>query len=625
LRKEIYAKYSIELATKICDIDPSVPWSILGVGPFSTGSENQQSEPVFDVVVAPIRGEKPNLNEAITRQFPIGCIEFFQLRRSWFRGDLSEEHFRSNSVAEAYVQFDTGKYDIVPLGHLWEGEFENEAIDTLKGVKYLTFDGLIRRKQVRLAVPCSEILRFYYSPSSNFVSATLSGKTAREAIFNPENREAAQRKADKRGFDCVTLRKSIEDLCAPYVGRLALCGYAEKSFDSIFPLTQANPLENPGRYLICRPPLNQKTSWDIDGIQIGDTFFVTRIKRCFGDFPFKQILFDRDNNRMGNRKKEPKETKVIKKKEPVFNEGEEENKNGGGANDDAGDNESNKPLLDDTPAPSIYVDPVQLEILDGNPIFSYLDLEDVGVQKVIKATILNEDIKTITIYDGTQIIDKLTTTAASGGLGNKNIGQLKLIRLRRNEGQEHDFTIYDVMAELESILLEEETGDVSLYYLNGEVHSELEFATVVPFGDYKNEKLCFVSESDKANYFAKDLGEKFNSRYLRPMVCYRITYMETYYYFLEFLSANGLSADNTSSLFFSNFSHDEPNELIENEIKKFDEFGSRWKSSTVRSAPEPSSLFAHRFVHRKNTDIEKKVALIFKELKRGHDLLETNN
>lgn len=622
MRKEIYTKYSLELATKICDIDSSVPWTILGVGSLSTGSENQQSEPVIDVVVAPIRGIKPDLEASIIRQFPIGCIEFFQLRRSWFRGELSEEHFRSNNVSEAYVQFDTGKYKIVTLGELWDGEFSGDVIDKLKGIRYLTFEGVIKRKKVSLAVPCSEILRFYYSPSSNFVSATLSGKTAREVIFNPENREATQKKADDRGFDCVTLRKSIEDFCAPYVGRLALCDYAEKSFDSIFLLTQANPLENPDHYLICRPPLNQKTSWDIDGIQIGEIFFVTRIKRCFGDFPFKQVLFDRDNNRMGKRKKEPKETKVIKKKEPVFGESKDCSENGGDTNEDAPDNENHKPLLEDTPTPSIYVDPVQLEVLEGNPIFNYLDFEGVDVQKVIKATILNEDVRTITIYDGTQIIDKLTTTPASGGWGNDNIGQVKLVRLRRHEGQEHDFTIYDVMVELESILLEEETGDVSLYYLNGEVHSELEFATVVPYYDYKNEKLCFISESDKANYFAKDLGEKSNSKYLRPMVCYRIHYMETYYYFVEFLSANGLSADNTSSLFFSSFSPDCEGELIENEIKKFDQFGSKWKTCTVGSDPEPSSLFAHRFVHRKSTDVEKKVALILRELGRGHEVFK---
>ena len=89
------------------------------------------------------------------------------------------------------MRFDTGNYRVVSLAHLWESELESEVIDTLKGVRYLIYDGLIKKSEVRLAVPCSGILRFYYSPSSNFVSATLSGKTAKEAIFNPENREAA--------------------------------------------------------------------------------------------------------------------------------------------------------------------------------------------------------------------------------------------------------------------------------------------------------------------------------------------------------------------------------------------------------------------------------------------------
>ena len=61
LRKEIYARYSAELATRICDIDPSVPWTLLGVGPFVSGSESQLSEPVFSAIFAPIRGTLPIL------------------------------------------------------------------------------------------------------------------------------------------------------------------------------------------------------------------------------------------------------------------------------------------------------------------------------------------------------------------------------------------------------------------------------------------------------------------------------------------------------------------------------------------------------------------------------------
>lgn len=592
MRESTYLQYSEKIGLAVCDQEPASGWTLIGHGPVSY-SEKQLSQYNINAIIAPF-GDGRQITKSIEVPLPIGTIELQQLRRSWYQNELREDYKRSNQVENRSVQINTGDHELVSLGEIWRSSASGGALDSLRKSQYLKFKARYKNKNINLYVPCVEIFRFYYSPSSNFSIAAFSEKPASKALYNPTNREATSERAIELGIPCVTLRKSIEDSCAPYVSRIALDEYAEKHFNKIWIDTIHDRKQNPDKYLVCYPPLNQNTRWHIDGVAHGDGFFVTQIKACFGKFPFISVLYDRDNNTSGKRTKPPEKILKVEYKKPVI-----KNKKPGKPRAAVGDN----------PMPSIYTEPLLLEVLDNNPIFPYLD--DTRVEKVIKGFLLDESKQTIRVLTGKEVIEHLTTALASGTLNNKNIGQLKITRLKESIGA--SMSIYEVMPELNRILQEAEVGEVYLYYFNDEPHPSFPEASIVPYDKYeKHKNLCFSREADETAYFQCDEDKQF----LRPMAVFKILFNSSAYYLLEFLSDDGFTPEKISSLMFTGYSEFEPDNLINNEIRKFDTYGQKWKKLTINQPPKPSSSFAHRFVHKSKTDVEKKAVHIFKALKK---------
>ncbi len=599
MRKNIYEEFSEKVAIAICDKNPEYSWTILGHGSL-VYSEKQSTQHNINTIVAPIIEGKVKLNKTTLVPMPVGAVEVLRLRQTWSRGVLASKNERSKGVRDRKVFLSTAEFECVELGLLWNIDGTvSEALNQLARTKYLVFSAKCRGRSIRLNVPCSEIFRFYYSPTTNFALAALSGDCAEKCLYNPRNRDASALEAARKGIPCITLRKSIEDVTAPYVARVATCSYAEASFNNIFADIFHSPQKNPNMVFSCVPPLAQETSWDVDGVEVGDDFFVCQIKSCYGEFPFNRVLFDRDNNTGGRRTRPPDEEILLEQADPQFLENGET----GGTT-----------TLADAVSPTISVASVVVEGEFEKPMFP--GLRGVPVEKVLKAVIEDETTRTITVLSGEALIEYVTTAAASGEIGNQNIGQIKIqqsgIIDEDTPNHEKIVSIYEILIALDKHLKSSKLGRAQLLIYRKQRHPKSKIASVVPYYNYNDELLCFTDKKNIDKYF--ESGQ--DSYFLRPMAFVVIKYQNIIYYMIEFLASDGISYDGKSTLFFSELSAKFNEELVESEIKKFDLFGRSWSKETIGAKPLPSSKLAHKFKHNYRSDVERKVDLILKKLEK---------
>jgi hypothetical protein len=596
LIKEGLDKYSKKVAVAICGADNHNAWTIIGHGPIKQ-SPHRSSEQNISVIIAPMSDHQSvNIQESISVNLPIGGLDFYQRRRSWFKNEVSAEYYRSSKYYYDF-RFDPTNYRIVALGDLYEFSDKlynghNTSIDELLSSKYLIFDSFISGgKKRQLYVPCTEILRFYYTSSSSFIKQVFSGKKATECLFNPQR----DRTYKSLYYDFLTLRSTVCDVDAPFVGRVAFNDYSRKCFESIFTDTFINP-DNPDHYPLCVPPLYEPTQWRVYGVSKGDSFFVTQIVSCSGSFPFEKILFGRDNDNRGNGNENADTLTLNIKSPPNYTTQKDDNSEDG-------------PLLDDTPEPTVEVEPLLVEIEDEAPVFSALQGKD--VDKIHKVTVKHKDKRTITVHQGSSAITKLATSDQSGSAHNSHIQKLIVERKDRNTLENAFISIYDIVPVINKKLTDSDTGSLELRFLNDEPHPIYPLASIFPYTENSpNNSLAFTN-SHKQKEFKRLHSQKF----LRPIVIFEIKYNDIYYYIIEFLHENGKSHDGKSMLIFSEASKEEAtDQSIVAQIHLFGENQLSWKRNTVNSE-RSTAKFAYKCRHTIEGDAERKADLILNIIK----------
>lgn len=148
----------------------------------------------------------------------------------------------------------------------------------------------------KILIPCSEIVRFYYSFSSQLGVEIISGglHTKSNDVFNPH---LTRIRPDGRHF--IQLRRRILNIDAPIVARLAFCPVADKWARAVHGNLQLASVNNTPRVLETSFPFVGSTNLSTQGKWIHRNglwhFLVLRILSCTSVFPFLKLDHDRDN------------------------------------------------------------------------------------------------------------------------------------------------------------------------------------------------------------------------------------------------------------------------------------------------------------------------------------------
>lgn len=588
-------RYVSKIALAIGDESFS-SWTVVGHGGLSYSSK-QSGEFNISLIIAPVEDGITLFEKSVSTELPVGAIEMYQLRKTWHKNQVSQELYRMPPRNNIEFSIQPDDYEIIELGDVWSTETNNPLMKTLLGSKYLKYQYYQGDVKQCLYVPCVEVLRFYYASSSSFVKQAFSGKKATERLYNPKK----DRTFTKFGYHFITLRKEVTNVDAPFIARIAFDDYARRQFENIYPKSAHDP-DNPGKYIICTPPLSTYTRWSVNGVKKDNGFFVTRINSCSGEFPFSKLIFDRDNNNQGERDEPPEEIRKIQKKIPVFKNGEDKE----GSNDEPTDpgSDQEEPLLGDHGSPSVDVIPLIFEPDEESPIFSGLEFTD--LDKIKKLKLRDPTTKTVIEYVGVEVIRKLSTLDTSGSK-NEDTAQLKINRSTDTEIDEDVISIHDVIFHLNQ-LLEKNELNIFHYTLYRDLeHPDHTQLTVPPVNlkDLRKDILFTNVKMYEAEFYHTE-----SLSCLRPIALFTLQHKGVFFYFIEFLSQNGRSHDSLSSLLFSEAASVYSDDFIDQQLILFSEHGRTYKKEATNNSAS-TAFFAHRFTHSSKTNAEKRAKYIF--------------
>ncbi|MCF6441048.1 hypothetical protein L1077_16550 [Pseudoalteromonas luteoviolacea] len=175
-----------------------------------------------------------------------------------------------------------------------------------------------------IIIPCSAIASFYL-PHSCLIRAALSGegKTADTTLVNQKLTEEGRKVTIREGIEYVHLTKSMYDVVAPHIARIYLSTSAKRAFNAIHGMSKLIPLHTTNNFaLSCMPFVEGTLNWKVLGKaftdpEFGPLFLVSQIISCNGSFPFKELIFGRENDTRGIEDKNTKEVERGDKKPPV--------------------------------------------------------------------------------------------------------------------------------------------------------------------------------------------------------------------------------------------------------------------------------------------------------------------
>ncbi len=155
-----------------------------------------------------------------------------------------------------------------------------------------------------LLIPCSEIFRFYYAPTSKLATALLDGTflSDRGSIVNLKRSKLSS----TTGAAYVQLGKKADDDERIEIARMTFDITAREAAESIIPtaIAQGSAGEFP---LIVRPPFDGRSQLRVQGMRITiggyPAFLVFAILECSGPFPWSRLWWNRNNPGKQGRKK----------------------------------------------------------------------------------------------------------------------------------------------------------------------------------------------------------------------------------------------------------------------------------------------------------------------------------
>lgn len=354
-------------------------------------------------------------------------IALLPKRAEIINGQIVGRRKRKSNNTLKNIKFDireASDFEVITLEELSSDEgIKKDVIQDISinspSIQNMTFckfkGGLPNHDTVSLYVACSELLHNYY-PSNRLIESAFSGDDPEKCLYNPEVPEVNN--------DCsfVQLRKKIPDICAPYVARIRFSKWAYNQFSQIF----VNSIQKPKRdnkpmVLSVTPPVSGKFSWSLDGHFFNDKkcFIVDRIKKCDADFPFNELLFDRDNDgRTGHRDSHITQyiPQYIKKAILSNNDAEEKNNNQGEAT----------PPVSLGGSADVAIETTQYEVEYEDDEMELSGLGGVSIGKLEKIYLKHSDKKTIKIISGYEFID---IVASTNGVEGNGVGKIDITRV----------------------------------------------------------------------------------------------------------------------------------------------------------------------------------------------------
>lgn len=152
-----------------------------------------------------------------------------------------------------------------------------------------------------ILIPCWEIIRFYYAQSTALVDTIFSNTLELDDLRNPNGTERYSPESVR-----IRLRRYFTNIEAPLVARLVFSKYAfgraKNIMASIERLIHNEKIPFPVAY----PPFEGKTTIRVRGKWLSKKrFLVYQLIDCSGPFPFLDLQYDRDNQKINYGEKKP--------------------------------------------------------------------------------------------------------------------------------------------------------------------------------------------------------------------------------------------------------------------------------------------------------------------------------
>lgn len=417
----------------LCSESKILNWVLFGAGKIQLSSRSDE----FDVNVLAVPLNNGVLDKESSKEIlvPLGAIGLISPRTTIINGSLSKKLYRgaekvSNSDFDLTIL--NPEKALIKLGREIAGDKIYNSLATLKSAPYVELDALYDGKRIKCYVSCYEVFRFYYGSSNGLLNSCLRDGTAEELIFNPNV-------PDKIGsVHFVQLRKNLYDVDAPSAARIRFDKYAKTQFENIKSYTKFNVINNPERWITCKPPTNQKKiNWSVSGRFLRNkAILITNIYGCSSSPPFSELIFGRDNDSRTDNM--PRKIRYVEKLRP-----RKKDDDTGMDNEKKEDDKDSKSIGGPESIDSPNVD-FETEIIDySDQAGQFIGFSDVKVQKIEKAE-LKTDERVITIIKEVDLeeLPKLATSKPHGR--SSNVQKASVVATKNKGAKPKDLHDYEV-------------------------------------------------------------------------------------------------------------------------------------------------------------------------------------
>ncbi|MBO9490453.1 hypothetical protein J7384_08770 [Endozoicomonas sp. G2_1] len=274
------------------------------------------------------------------------------------------------------------------------------------------------QESVELVVPATAIAAFYL-PHSCLLKAAMSGKGT-NVLYHKKLSIETIKEFDNR-INYVHLRAEMYDIVAPHVGRIFYSEYAKKRYCEIHQKSSHKKLPSGKLSLYCAPFVHGNLQWKVEAKPIADSnqLLVSSIEACSGAYPFKNLVFGRDNDNRGEAKEY--EDGVVFKKKPVPNKKGSEHSISNG--DDDTHQEQNQDKIKSSGATDSQIEITHM-VFDESELI-HQGLEGTTIRKIDKRELKHPGKKKIIVYVGTGEIDALSHGNSGVNTNNEKLGKLE--------------------------------------------------------------------------------------------------------------------------------------------------------------------------------------------------------
>lgn len=145
---------------------------------------------------------------------------------------------------------------------------------------------------IRLIIPCMELIRFYFGSSGNLVQRLFTTPLITNSLWARKRHDESKRHLH------LVLANRMSGASAADIGRIAASKHAKRSAGSIYNSCQKASTQRESIYPYTGFPFEGKTDlltngmWLPFGDKVDDTFIVYRLRSCSHPFPFQSLSYE---------------------------------------------------------------------------------------------------------------------------------------------------------------------------------------------------------------------------------------------------------------------------------------------------------------------------------------------